>query len=161
MIDFEETGADLEILLKTHRFLHDHFPAFGGHQIRRVMGQDAGKAALSGDERVQNRSLVGGALRRDDLQRIRCGHKFLSKAYGVRSTAFRFCAVRRTSCLSIYFDLLVSFHYVLDAACHIEALFGNMIEFASEDLLEARDRVLERNISALAARERFRHKKGL
>src|SRR6185369_5132699 len=50
---------------------------------------------------------------------------------------------------------------LFDVADHVEGLLGQVVERAGEDLLEARDRLLERHVLAGAARELLGHEERL
>src|SRR5205807_10220812 len=48
-----------------------------------------------------------------------------------------------------------SFHNHIDAALHVEVLFGNFVMFAIEDFFEAAHRLRDRNILAFRAGKNF------
>lgn len=108
MIDFKKAGAYLKVLLGSGAFLEGHFSALGRYKIRRVMRQDAGKAVFGGKERVYDRSFIGRALRRDDLERISCGHRFL-----VRSMGYLVHGENKTSCTVAHCTLYLLFRHLL------------------------------------------------
>src|SRR5262245_46781310 len=51
--------------------------------------------------------------------------------------------------------------HVVEVAAHVEGLLGQIVESAREDLLEAGDGFLERDVAALAAGELRRHEERL
>src|SRR5947209_20320729 len=72
-----------------------------------------------------------------DMQRIACRHRYTP--------------------LSLLLLGLVAIHNILDAACHVEVGFRDMIVLAIKNLLEATDGVLQRHISAFASGKCLRY----